>query len=65
DPVWTPAKIDAAMHAGKESTCTLKTQIPVYIGYLTVWVDHLGEINFYEDIYGMDGRLEELLLGED
>jgi len=64
DPKWTPAKIDAAMHAGSESTYTLKNKIPVYIGYLTAWVDLQGDINFYEDIYGMDERLSELLMEE-
>jgi murein L,D-transpeptidase YcbB/YkuD len=62
DPAWTPKKIDAAMHAGKESTYILKKKIPVYIGYLTAWVDENGEINFYKDVYDLDGRLAELLL---
>jgi L,D-transpeptidase YcbB len=64
DPNWTPGKIDAAMHAGIESTYPLKNKIPVYIGYLTAWVNQQGEINFYEDIYGLDERLAELLLDE-
>ena len=64
DPGWTPAKIDAAMHAGEESTYLLKNKIPVYIGYLTAWVNEQGEINFYQDIYEMDDRLAGLLIGE-
>jgi murein L,D-transpeptidase YcbB/YkuD len=64
DPNWTSAKIDAAMHAGKESRYSLKKKIPVYIGYQTAWVDPEGRINFYEDIYDRDGRLAELLIGE-
>ena len=64
DPSWTPAKIDAAMHSGKESTYVLKTKIPVYIGYLTAWVDQRGVINFYNDIYQRDDRLASLLFSE-
>jgi L,D-transpeptidase YcbB len=64
DPAWTPGKIDAAMHAGKEYTYKLKNKIPVYIGYLTAWVDSQGEINFYEDIYGRDERLAQLLIAD-
>jgi len=64
DPAWTPARIDAAMHAGKENTCVLKEKIPVYIGYLTAWVDAQGVINFYPDIYQRDERLLSLLLEE-
>jgi len=64
DPSWTPAKIDAAMQAGKESSYSLKNKIPVYIAYLTAWVDPRGELNFYEDIYEKDDLLAELLVSE-
>ena len=52
------------MHAGKETTYSLKNKIPVYIGYLTAWVDQQGQINFFDDIYERDGRLEQLLIDE-
>lgn len=58
---WTPKKIDAAMHAGKESICSLKHKIPVSIGYFTAWVDDQGEIYFYKDVYESDERLAALL----
>jgi len=61
DSIWTPKKIDAAMNAGKESTCILKNKIPVYIGYFTAWVNDQGAINFYEDIYKRDENLFKLL----
>jgi murein L,D-transpeptidase YcbB/YkuD len=62
DKNWTPEKIDAAMHAGKENTYVLKNKIPVYIGYFTAWVDDKGEINFYDDVYQRDERLSNLIL---
>src|SRR5678815_5117271 len=37
-PEWTPEKIDAAMHAGKEHYVTLQKTIPVYIGYFTAFL---------------------------
>jgi len=61
DETWTPEKIDEAMTAGKESICSLKSKIPVHIGYFTAWVDEQGEINFYKDIYERDERLAGLL----
>ncbi len=64
DPAWSPAKIDAAMHAGKETTCVLKSKIPVYIGYFTAWVDQQGVVTFYDDIYQRDERLAQLLFDE-
>ena len=64
DPSWTPARIDKAMHAGKESWYTLKNKIPVYIGYFTAWVDRDGNMNFYKDIYQRDESLIKLLTEE-
>jgi murein L,D-transpeptidase YcbB/YkuD len=64
DKSWTPEKIDAAMHKGKESWYTLKNKIPVYIGYFTAWVDDNGEIHFYDDVYQRDDRLATMLFEE-
>lgn len=64
DKNWTPEKIDAAMHKGKESWYTLKNKIPVYIGYFTAWVDDNGEIHFYDDVYKRDDRLATMLFEE-
>ncbi|PVX46189.1 murein L,D-transpeptidase YcbB/YkuD [Flavobacterium sp. 103] len=64
DKNWTPEKIDAAMHKGKESWYTLKNKIPVYIGYFTAWVDNEGVIHFYDDVYQRDDRLATMLFEE-
>jgi murein L,D-transpeptidase YcbB/YkuD len=55
-PEWTPQKIDAAMHAGREQHVALKRRIPVYIVYATAWVDEGGQLNFRDDLYGHDTR---------
>lgn len=62
DENWDEQRIDAAMHAGKESIYNLDREIPVYIGYFTAWVDSDGEVNFYKDIYNRDNRLADVLL---
>ncbi|WP_337966973.1 L,D-transpeptidase family protein [uncultured Flavobacterium sp.] len=64
DASWTPARIDKAMHAGKESWYTLKKKVPVYIGYFTAWVDRKGNLNFYKDVYQRDESLIKLLTEE-
>ena len=64
DPIWTSERIDEAMHRNQESWYTLKTKIPVYIGYFTAWVDNQGKINFYKDIYQNDNRLMVVLAKE-
>ena len=61
DSTWTPERVDAAMHAGKETIYSLKNKIPVYIAYFTAWVDEQGQVNFYKDVYDRDARLAELL----
>jgi murein L,D-transpeptidase YcbB/YkuD len=64
DPVWTPEKMDEAMHKNKEVWYTLKNKIPVYIGYFTAFVDDDGNINFYKDIYEKDEQLAAMLVAE-
>jgi murein L,D-transpeptidase YcbB/YkuD len=61
DPSWTEQKIDQAMHAGKEKYVTLKDPVPVFIGYLTAWVDSHGKLNLRKDIYKRDQALGEML----
>ncbi|MEZ7505751.1 murein L,D-transpeptidase [Flavobacterium sp. Arc2] len=64
DTNWTVEKIGAAMNRRVEKTYNLKTQIPVYIGYFTAWVDREGLIHFYDDIYGHDEPLSKILLSD-
>lgn len=64
DPYWTPERIEKAMHKNKETWCTLKEKIPVYIGYFTAFVDDEGDINFYKDIYEKDAQLAAMLVEE-
>ncbi|HUM45549.1 MAG TPA: L,D-transpeptidase family protein [Chitinophagales bacterium] len=61
DSLWTPDKIAPAMNSNKETTVTLKTPVPVFIGYFTAWVDRKGQLNFRNDIYGHDARLGKML----
>jgi murein L,D-transpeptidase YcbB/YkuD len=53
---WTPDRIVAAMHAEEERVVTLKTPLPVHIGYWTAWVEANGEVTFTADPYGIDRR---------
>ncbi len=61
DSSWTEEKINKAMHSGKEKYVTLKNPVPVFIGYLTAWVDSQGKLNFRKDIYKRDLALGEML----
>jgi len=62
DPGWTDARIDKAMHSGKEQYVTLKKAVPVFIAYLTAWVDRSGKLNLRKDIYKRDPSLSDMLV---
>jgi murein L,D-transpeptidase YcbB/YkuD len=60
-PEWTPERIASAMNGAKTIQVTLDRPIPVLIVYATAVVLQSGEARFFEDIYGQDDQLEELL----
>lgn len=62
DKNWNDASITEAMNAGKEKYVTLAKTVPVFIAYLTAWVDRAGELQFRNDIYNRDNRLAEMIL---
>ncbi|CAI8856983.1 L,D-transpeptidase family protein [Methylocaldum szegediense] len=58
---WTRERIESAMNGSKPKTVTLKHPVPVYIFYSTVFADEEGSVSFYDDIYGHDLILSDLL----
>ncbi len=62
DAAWDDNKITAAMNANKEKYVTLSKEIPVFITYLTAWVDRSGQLNLRNDIYNRDKRLMEMMM---
>jgi murein L,D-transpeptidase YcbB/YkuD len=65
DSQWDREKIEQAMNAGTEKYVRLKgsSEIPVFIGYFTSWVDRNGHLNFRNDVYGHDKKMAERLFG--
>ncbi len=61
DSTWTDEAIKKAMQSNKEKWVTLNQTIPVYIGYFTAWVDSKGLLNFRNDVYGHDAKMEKLM----
>ena len=61
DSNWTAKKIDRAMHGSRETWVTLARPVPVFIVYFTSWVDDNGVLQFRDDIYGRDKRMEQHL----
>ena len=58
NPSWDETKILEAMNAGKEQYVKLKEPVEVFITYYTAWVDENGKLNFREDIYDHDEKIE-------
>ncbi|WP_240773420.1 murein L,D-transpeptidase [Pontibacter sp. SGAir0037] len=57
-PEWNAGKIQETINGGEETWVTLPKPIQVYLVYFTSWVDDNGNLNFREDIYGHDKKLE-------
>lgn len=58
---WPAAAIDQTIAAGETRRVYLKTVVPVYLLYLTTFVDEDGTVEFRDDIYGRDQRLQSAL----
>ncbi len=60
---WDLAKVQEAMNTGPNNrTVSLKTSIPVVIFYVTGLVEDDGHVHFFDDIYGYDADLQEVLV---
>jgi murein L,D-transpeptidase YcbB/YkuD len=61
---WTESKLDDILLTNEEKYITISPMIPVFIAYFTTWVDHIGNLHFRKDIYGLDRRLELEIFGQ-
>ncbi|MCX4025688.1 L,D-transpeptidase family protein [Endozoicomonas sp. SM1973] len=53
---WQPTKLDRLLDTSRTVTLRLEQPIPIYLAYMTAWVDTLGKVHFAKDIYGHDQR---------
>ncbi|MBA4853854.1 murein L,D-transpeptidase [Emticicia sp. BO119] len=61
---WNAGKINEVLATDKETGIKVDPTIPVYIVYFTSWVDNTGQINFRNDLYGLDAKLSAEIFGE-
>jgi murein L,D-transpeptidase YcbB/YkuD len=61
NPGWNADQVRAAMNGNPNQQVNLAHPIPVLIVYATVTVTEDGTVHFYDDIYGHDATLEEVL----
>ncbi len=62
EPNWLK-KLDKIYSTDKETWIKVSPSVPVYIVYFTSWVDYQGRVNFRNDIYGHDKKLENEIFG--
>lgn len=60
-PEWTTERIDQAMDGTAETTFKLPNKVPIYITYLTTWVNEAGQVSFFPDVYDKDTEADKLL----
>jgi L,D-transpeptidase YcbB len=59
---WTLERVQQEMESGKDNvTVSLARRVPVFIIYGTAIAYENDEVHFYEDIYGHDAKLAEVL----
>jgi murein L,D-transpeptidase YcbB/YkuD len=61
NPGWTKEKVEEAFNAQKEQQVNLARTIPVLIVYGTAVVKESGRAYFFDDIYGFDKQLAQLM----
>ncbi|RYU93357.1 L,D-transpeptidase family protein [Emticicia agri] len=61
---WKIEKVNEVLETDKETGIKVTPAIPVYIVYFTSWVDNTGQINFRNDLYGLDAKLAAEIFGE-
>jgi len=62
---WSPEKIEKEFKTTREAGLNLIKKEPVFIIYLTAWVNAEGTLNFRKDIYQLDPILGKELFGEE
>lgn len=63
DRPWTAAATAASIDTGRTQVLGLRHRLPVWVVYLTTWVDAHGRTHFGRDLYGRDQRLRAALAG--
>ena len=58
---WRYKEIAEVLLSKKERLVGFKKPIPVYLLYLTAYVDDAGNVCFRKDLYGYDARMREFL----
>jgi len=56
-PIWNNEYIEEILETGKTTYINASEPMPLFITYITAWVDETGIINFRPDVYEKDGYI--------
>ena len=57
DPAWNRAAVDNVVFGGRTTRVPLASPVPVYVVYMTAVAGPNGEVQYFEDPYGLDRAL--------
>jgi murein L,D-transpeptidase YcbB/YkuD len=63
DKGWSEQQVQSLLDAGATREVALTTRIPVHMTYFTAMVDAQGNLQSFADLYGLDARMAQLLVG--
>lgn len=58
---WSDQKMASVLKSGKTKDYMIKSKIPVYLLYQTIWIGEQDQIVYGNDIYGDDKKLFQIL----
>lgn len=56
---WDEERIQTTLNEGKTKYVKIPQPIPIYITYITVWVDENNHVQFRKDVYDRDGAFTQ------
>jgi L,D-transpeptidase YcbB len=56
DQSWDRAEIESTIASGNTLEVALQRPVPLWVLYLTAFVDLGGAVHFRDDVYGIDAR---------
>lgn len=63
EEAWGNGRLRTTIDSGRREVVPLSQPIPIYITYMTAWVDAEGRPNFREDLYRRDTALAQAMFG--
>lgn len=60
-PEWDEARARTFVARREERWVRLPTTIPIHVAYWTAWAEDDGAVQFYDDLYGRDRALAEVM----